>query len=472
MLAPQFSDGADAWQGEDSWMWDASYHDWAAQGGASRMSPWPSHPTRSDIDRVQAQIQELQMWKLHAEANLRSYEALSWQAGATVNEETSKLPSPLSALEIPSWQRVAEEVARTLEPSGPGKHSRTSSSPTTSAGASPLASTRTSLSSLPLPMRLPIGPEPIAPMATPSSAKVSLQASETQEPLLRGLSALHPLGVTLTRAAAIRAEEDDSKEPRLQLPPGLLDDDEDDLLKGYPEQAAAAQLPASVAMASASTAAGPSEVSPGITVGNSEVLGAVCTRAEWRIEDLRGKLQASMGRPLVSPPFAARGLPNLRLMIFPDAREAVKGVRSRERKSLYATMVKKGPLHGSLKLKADCLESATVLRFHLTVGAVRRGPFAYNFSECAIHGCEDFATDWLKQIDESGSLRVGVEILDVMDANSRGAEELLELCNGATRMYSQDPVEPGIVKSEAAPTSGGRGRGKRGGASRLRPKGG
>lgn len=45
-----------------------------------------------------------------------------------------------------------------------------------------------------------------------------------------------------------------------------------------------------------------------------------------------------MGRPLVSPPFAARGLPNLRLMVFPDAREAAKGVRQRERKGLYATM--------------------------------------------------------------------------------------------------------------------------------------
>lgn len=81
-----------------------------------------------------------------------------------------------------------------------------------------------------------------------------------------------------------------------------------------------------------------------------------------------------MGRPLVSPPFAARGLPNLRLMVFPDAREAAKGVRQRERKGLYATMVKKGPVHASLKLKADCLQDATVLRFHLTVGTVRCGP--------------------------------------------------------------------------------------------------
>lgn len=153
---------------------------------------------------------------------------------------------------------------------------------------------------------------------------------------------------------------------------------------------------------------------PGITICMIEVAGYLCTRAEWKIEDLRGKLQASMGRPLVSPPFAARGLPNLRLMVFPDAREAVKGVRSRERKGLYAAMVKKGPLHGSLKLKADCLEWNTVLRFFLTMGTYRCGPFNYDFSERAIHGCDDFDTDWLKQVDEStGNLRVGVEILPV-----------------------------------------------------------
>merc|ERR1719499_710344 len=141
-------------------------------------------------------------------------------------------------------------------------------------------------------------------------------------------------------------------------------------------------------------------------------------RAEWRIDGVRSKLQASMGRPLVSPPFAARGLPNLRLMVLPDAREAVKNARNRERKSMYTAMVKKGPLHGSLKLKADCLERDTVLSFFLTVGAVRRGPFTYDFSECAIHGCDDFNTDWLKQVDDSGTLCVGVEILDEMVAPS------------------------------------------------------
>ncbi|CAE8650275.1 unnamed protein product [Polarella glacialis] len=152
----------------------------------------------------------------------------------------------------------------------------------------------------------------------------------------------------------------------------------------------------------------------GMSIGTADVGGSTCTRIEWRIEDLYGKLQASMGRPLVSPPFSALGLPNLRLMVFPDGRDTMKNARSGERKGLYAAMIKKGPLHGALKLKADCLECATVMKVNLTVGKVRAGPLRYDFSEQAIHGLDDFGVDWLKQVDKSnGSLTVGMEILEV-----------------------------------------------------------
>lgn len=167
------------------------------------------------------------------------------------------------------------------------------------------------------------------------------------------------------------------------------------------------------------------EEAPGITVGQVNVSGVICTRATWKIEDVRDKLQATLGRPLVSPPFRARGLPNLRLMVFPDAREAAKGVRQRERKGLYATMVKKGPVHGSLCLKADCLQDgATVLCYNLTVGKERRGPFTYDYKEKAVNGCEDFGIDWLKEIDDWEALDVGVEILDVIDKSERPAYPL------------------------------------------------
>lgn len=287
------------------------------------------------------------------------------------------------------------------------------------------------LSSLPAPIRLPLGPEPVAPLA---SKCPSLAQSEEQE------QTFLPPGLTLTMAASLIGSDEGSgfmSKPNQSPRPSLLSG------------------ATSLGLAS-------DEASPGIIVGQMEISGAICTRAEWRIEDLRGKLQASMGRPLVSPPFAAWGLPNLRLMVFPDAKEAVKGVRSRERKGLYAAMVRKGPLHGALKLKADCLQSDTVLRFYLTVGAVRCGPFTYDYSEQAIHGCDDFGTDWLKQVDEAtGNLAVGVEILSVERYSGTAAV-------GPRDVYSAALVELFPKGEGHHDQSTGRARGRRGGASNQR----
>merc|ERR1719217_320722 len=78
---------------------------------------------------------------------------------------------------------------------------------------------------------------------------------------------------------------------------------------------AIASMPSSPAQGTEAT----SDAPPGMWVGPVQVAGTASMRAEWHIEDLRNRLQACMGRPLVSPPFAVCGLPNLRLMVFPDA---------------------------------------------------------------------------------------------------------------------------------------------------------
>lgn len=227
--------------------------------------------------------------------------------------------------------------------------------------------------------------------------------------------------------SAYRSEESDTKQAqvftsKLFPPPGFT------LARAASLSASSTGLPASGVLDIPPLQNTPPAAivqAPGICVTPAEVASVVCTRVEWTIEDVRGKLHASMGRPLVSPRFAACGLPNLRLMVFPDPREAVKGVRSRDRKGMYASMVRKGPLYGALKLKADCLKFTTMLRFHLTVGAVRRGPFVYNFAECAIHGCDDFGIDWLKHVDEScGSLRVGIEIYQATGGTGTTARQL------------------------------------------------
>jgi hypothetical protein len=211
--------------------------------------------------------------------------------------------------------------------------------------------------------------------------------------------------------------EDTFAEPqKLSMPPGLHASSGPGALltEASPTALAAGasappQKPTAVALAEAMALA-----PPGMTICPSEVGGRACTKVDWKIEDFSGKLQASMGRPVVSPAFSACGLPNLRLMVFPDARDAVKSARSHERKGLYTAMVKKGPLYGSLKLKADGLERATVMTFSLLVGGVRSGPTTYDFSEQAVLGLEDFGVDWLQQVEKaSGTLHVGIEIVEV-----------------------------------------------------------
>jgi hypothetical protein len=206
------------------------------------------------------------------------------------------------------------------------------------------------------------------------------------------------LTTTFHQATPFVPRSQDLVEP----PPGLMNDRE--VAEHY--SAVGAAIPRKPAESLA--------VAQGMCLRSVEVDGSAYTRVEWLVEKFCAKLQPNMGRPLVSPPFAACGLPNLRLMIFPDTPEAVKNARSRDRKNIYANVLKKGPLSGSLKLKADALEGApAVITFNLTVGPVRVGPVTYDFSEQAVHGVDNFNTDWLKHVDASdGSLSVGIEILE------------------------------------------------------------
>lgn len=144
-----------------------------------------------------------------------------------------------------------------------------------------------------------------------------------------------------------------------------------------------------------------------------KVAGVDCIRAEWRIENVCTRMKSSMGKAIVSPPFHAGGLTDLRLMVFPDYLET-KGERNRKSKEKYVETVTKGPLSGALKLKSANVERH-VLNCFLTVGTERRGPFSYDFSQHEpVHGCDDFGVDWLKQLDPGRScLRVSLEVFDV-----------------------------------------------------------
>eukprot|EP00928_Gymnodinium_smaydae_P013536 TRINITY_DN14934_c0_g1_i1.p1 TRINITY_DN14934_c0_g1~~TRINITY_DN14934_c0_g1_i1.p1 ORF type:complete len:417 (+),score=80.67 TRINITY_DN14934_c0_g1_i1:168-1253(+) len=187
-------------------------------------------------------------------------------------------------------------------------------------------------------------------------------------------------------------------EPVGTLPPGLVEEGDADsefVMTGLPAQKLdfVAEQPAP----------------PGMSIYSTELSGSAVTCVDWQIDKFSGKLESCRSRPLVSPPFSACGLPNLRLMVLPCS-----AVKSSRRDTKTKGGGKKGPLHAALKLKADCLEEATLMTFSISVGPVTLGPFTYDFSQQAVHGPEDAGIDWLEQVEHSsGGLRVGVKIFGV-----------------------------------------------------------
>lgn len=486
--------GSMMWSPAADMSWPGVECDHVAMAAAAAVSQLPATPSleaglgdpwadpvliAERIRQLQQHVDELELWKHQAEENMRSFHEdclLRWQA------------KPADASSTGTWSPPTEQAgsspATLLE------------QPDDSSGGSTRTSSPIPFSSLPLPLRIQVGPAPPIPARSPSGlgtslAEIDAKVVESDPSLALGPGAglLPPPGLTLARAASlpiggenegsgkcITAPTKPSSPRRLPQTTAVF---QETPAKSAVKAVSKASAPGTVASlatkpppgiarsTSITSTAGmftgsATESSPGIFIGPTEIAHTPCTRVEWRIEDLRGRLQASMGRPLVSPSFAACGLPNLRLMVFPDAREAVKSARSRERKGMYAAMVKKGPLYGSLKLKADCLERATVLYFHLTVGTVRRGPFTYDFAEQAIHGCDDFGVDWLKQVDEStGGLRVAVEILEPSLSDQDALDKAPDAEDDTTTCIVDPTTDAGSARA----------RGKRGAASQSRLRG-
>jgi hypothetical protein len=158
-----------------------------------------------------------------------------------------------------------------------------------------------------------------------------------------------------------------------------------------------------------------------VSVEETEINGVACTRAVWRIVQLRGRLKTSLGKPVVSPSFAIAGLGDLRLMVTPDAKGTLEGMRGKSKQSHFAKMLSHGPLECSLKVKVPCT-STPVVKFYLTVGPnCRQGPFTCDFMQHTMHGCNDFDCDWLKQVDDEGCLYVGIEIVEICATGQRPA---------------------------------------------------
>jgi hypothetical protein len=153
----------------------------------------------------------------------------------------------------------------------------------------------------------------------------------------------------------------------------------------------------------------------GVNVERTSIDGHAAEKAEWRIGHLSAKLKNCMGRALVSSPFSAWGMDDLRLMVFPDGKDVAKGPRNKKQKDLYAKKVTEGPLDACLRLKVPDCPAPHVLEYYLKIGNVRKGPFKHNFEESPVNGSSDFGIDWLSQMETDQSLVIAVEILKMAD---------------------------------------------------------
>lgn len=155
----------------------------------------------------------------------------------------------------------------------------------------------------------------------------------------------------------------------------------------------------------------------GVHVGPALLNGAACVHVEWQVSHFCKKIVAGAGKPLVSPPFVAAGLPDLRLLIFPCPQQ---GSRGRQKKSQLAKLVACGPFTCALKLKVP-IGDAPVLTFYLTLGSCPpQGPYTCDFGEHPVAGCDDIAVDWPEHADSGGSLRASLDIVDLRPSRGEG----------------------------------------------------
>eukprot|EP00931_Biecheleriopsis_adriatica_P078402 TRINITY_DN51863_c0_g1_i1.p1 TRINITY_DN51863_c0_g1~~TRINITY_DN51863_c0_g1_i1.p1 ORF type:complete len:363 (+),score=76.44 TRINITY_DN51863_c0_g1_i1:77-1090(+) len=161
----------------------------------------------------------------------------------------------------------------------------------------------------------------------------------------------------------------------------------------------------------------PASIPESLTVKPKDIDGVQGSRVEWRIDSMKTKFKDCLVRPLVSPQFEAGGLPELRLMVFPNLGD-IAGLTMREQRTRYEARIAEGPLSGALKFKVvSDAGDRLVIKFKLFIGDTVQGPMEHNFADHVIAGF-DFSKNWLDSV-QGGSLLVGVEVIEV---NGIGAE--------------------------------------------------
>lgn len=137
--------------------------------------------------------------------------------------------------------------------------------------------------------------------------------------------------------------------------------------------------------------------------------GKQSQKVQWKIGRFSSQLRSAMGRAVVSTAIEMWNLQDMRIMIEPDKTE--KGPRSRREKELYQKRVSEGPLDGFLKLKIPDGPQEQ-LEFWVEVGEHVSGPHRHDFSEAAMFSWHEQGLDWIKEIQEDGSLTVAIRVAE------------------------------------------------------------
>ncbi|CAJ1452414.1 unnamed protein product [Effrenium voratum] len=135
---------------------------------------------------------------------------------------------------------------------------------------------------------------------------------------------------------------------------------------------------------------------------------------EWTISNPGSKFKANCGCPLVSAPFSAGSLRDLRVIFAPGtlwASSQPKDAKKQKKDKADKKVWLKAPHFGSLQLKFGENPAVKQVTIFFQVNNIRLGPLTACPDHCTSQVCE-FASDWRSLVNKSeGTLTVKVEVV-------------------------------------------------------------
>jgi len=133
-------------------------------------------------------------------------------------------------------------------------------------------------------------------------------------------------------------------------------------------------------------------------------------KAEWRIAQFRSKSRQSAGKALVSQSVCVGQFSDVRLMLYSKFSDE-RGKKGKAQRAKLSKTDAIGPSDIELRLKAPHV--GTKMKFFVSVGSSREGPFECDFTENAIQSLGCFKVNCsMMESDDSDVLVIGLELLE------------------------------------------------------------